>query len=238
MSQGQTNTFDATTAGLTFTAPDITLTSTNMAINSGLSFDIPLASLTMSQNRALDFVNANTINIGRAMWNTTRNGTNGLEMTINPNGATVDGVASAALSHMFALNTYAITTAENIFSTGAATQRYAAKKNSRLCFITTAICEHEGKPDNCQELTLLRAWRDAVLRYLPGGQSLINVYYKVAPAALEKIKASENAPDIFRTMRTMFLNPSIEAIKAGDHAQALNLYCALLDYALAAAEDC
>ena len=40
MSLGQSNTFDATTAGLKFTRPGVTLTSQNMAINGGLSFDL------------------------------------------------------------------------------------------------------------------------------------------------------------------------------------------------------
>ena len=34
------------------------------------------------------------------------------------------------------------------------------KKILGLCFITTAVCEEEGKPDDCEELTAFRAFRD------------------------------------------------------------------------------
>ena len=38
------------------------------------------------------------------------------------------------------------------------------KKILGLCFITTAVCEEEGKPDDCEELTAFRAFRDGYLK--------------------------------------------------------------------------
>ena len=37
------------------------------------------------------------------------------------------------------------------------------KKRFKFCFITTAICEAQGKPDDCAELTAFRAFRDGYL---------------------------------------------------------------------------
>ena len=50
------------------------------------------------------------------------------------------------------------------------------------CYLTTACCEYMGLSDNCEELTVLRAFRDS----LP--ESLVKEYYKIAPAIVSKIK--------------------------------------------------
>ena len=45
------------------------------------------------------------------------------------------------------------------------------KKLFGLCFITTAVCEELGKPDDCEELTAFRAFRDGYLRACPDGET-------------------------------------------------------------------
>lgn len=44
------------------------------------------------------------------------------------------------------------------------------KKFLGLCFITTAVCEAAGLPDDCAELTAFRAFRDGYLRSWPDGR--------------------------------------------------------------------
>lgn len=44
---------------------------------------------------------------------------------------------------------------------------FRKKKFLGLCFITTAVCEAEGKPDDCAELTAFRAFRDGYLKAQP-----------------------------------------------------------------------
>ena len=39
------------------------------------------------------------------------------------------------------------------------------KKFLGLCFITTAVCQELGKPDDCEELTAFRAFRDGYLLF-------------------------------------------------------------------------
>ena len=48
------------------------------------------------------------------------------------------------------------------------------KKFLGLCFITTAVCQELGKPDNCAELTAFRAFRDGYLASQPDGEALIH----------------------------------------------------------------
>ena len=54
---------------------------------------------------------------------------------------------------------------------------FRKKKFLGLCFITTAVCESEGKPDDCAELTAFRAFRDGYLKAL----SLIHISEPTRP---------------------------------------------------------
>src|SRR5208282_5655374 len=51
------------------------------------------------------------------------------------------------------------------------------------CFLTTACCEHKGLPDDCDELTILRSFRDT---HVP--KILIKEYYEIAPQIVRMIK--------------------------------------------------
>ena len=51
------------------------------------------------------------------------------------------------------------------------------------CFITTVCCEYKGLADDCEELTILRKFRDT---YVP--KQLVKEYYKIAPKIVEIIK--------------------------------------------------
>lgn len=50
------------------------------------------------------------------------------------------------------------------------------------CFLTTACCEYKGLPDNCEELTILREFRD---RAVP--KELVKEYYEKGPSIVQKI---------------------------------------------------
>ena len=56
----------------------------------------------------------------------------------------------------------------------------------RFCYITTAVCQSLNKGDNCEELVLLRGYRDGYLMGLPGGQRVIQEYYDVAPTIVKQ----------------------------------------------------
>lgn len=222
---------DNTTAGISFAPPSVTLTSANMGINGGLSFDIPLASATMSQNTALSYMSANTQQIGRALAGLVQWGGPQLDLVISSSGAQVSGTANQALGYYAqSLNT-SLANIKGISEIGLSNQRYATKKGSKLCFITTAVCEARGLPDDCEELETLRAWRDTNLRCMPGGAALIAIYYRRAPMIVERLKKNPNAENLFREMLTCYIHPAIAAIKAHNHDRAFDLYCALMNFA-------
>ncbi len=89
------------------------------------------------------------------------------------------------------------------------------KKLLGLCFITTAICTQEGKPDDCEELTAFRAFRDGYLTSCPDGPALIEEYYDIAPGIVLHIELDRNKEKIYRDLRKTYLQPCYEDLQNG-----------------------
>lgn len=101
---------------------------------------------------------------------------------------------------------------------------FQKKKFFGLCFITTAVCEAEGKPDDCAELTAFRAFRDGYLQTQPDGPALIEEYYRVAPAIVMCIDIGCDRAERYAGIRTRYLQPCYEALQAGDFAGCKDRY--------------
>lgn len=69
------------------------------------------------------------------------------------------------------------------------------------CYITTAMCNYLGKPDDCYELTILRGFRDNWLCHQINGAHLIQVYYKYAPTIVDKLKLSSDKEIIYNQIK-------------------------------------
>ncbi len=104
------------------------------------------------------------------------------------------------------------------------------------CYITTAICELEDKPDDCDELRALRAWRDQVLCRIEGGRDLIARYYREAPAIVAGIMARADRRQVLEHLRAAFLNDALIAVRNGQDEAALGIYCRMCDFARRYAE--
>ena len=92
------------------------------------------------------------------------------------------------------------------------------------CFITTAICENFGKPDDCYELTTFRNFRDTWLAAQPDGKSLIAEYYSIAPAIVKKINSLTDAANIYKNLWQKYLEPCLKFIERGDNQSCKRLY--------------
>ena len=92
------------------------------------------------------------------------------------------------------------------------------------CFITTAVCENFGKPDDCFELITFRNFRDGWLSAQPDGKSLIAEYYSIAPAIVDKINRAANPAKIYETIREKYLEPCLNFIMCGDNLACKKLY--------------
>ncbi len=98
------------------------------------------------------------------------------------------------------------------------------------CYITTAVCEEYGKPDDCYELTAFRGFRDNWLKEQPDGQELIKRYYDSAPAIVEKINKQPNRTEIYRYLNETYLSKCLAHIEAGENEQCKALYVAMMEY--------
>lgn len=100
----------------------------------------------------------------------------------------------------------------------------AGFRSRKLCFITTAVCEFEHKPDDCAELTAFRAFRDGWLAAQPDGTALTEEYYRVAPAIVSVINFCEDRGRVYRQIRENYLQPCYEALGRQDYAACKQRY--------------
>ena len=92
------------------------------------------------------------------------------------------------------------------------------------CFLTSACVDALGKEDDCEELTILRAYRDGWLSEQPDGKEDIQEYYRIAPMIVDKIKASGKANEVFAHIYDEMVKPCVELIKAKQYEAAHSVY--------------
>ena len=85
------------------------------------------------------------------------------------------------------------------------------------CYITTAICEEFGKPDDCYELTTFRGFRDNWLKQQPDGEMLITRYYDTAPKIVDLINKQPNRTAIYQFINENYLSKCLLYIENGEN---------------------
>lgn len=89
------------------------------------------------------------------------------------------------------------------------------------CFITTAVCQTLGAPDDCKELTMIRNFRDTRLKPLmEDGELLVKEYYRIGPMVVDAIKEDENASEIYTRLWNDCLKLCCEQIEQKEWEQA------------------
>lgn len=96
--------------------------------------------------------------------------------------------------------------------------------HKKWCYITTAVCETFGKPDDCYELNLLRDYRDGYLMSQPDGEELIHEYYDVAPTIVKRIGKRSDKKQIYRKVWEDYLRPCITMIENQELESCRELY--------------
>ncbi len=97
----------------------------------------------------------------------------------------------------------------------------------KFCFITTACVEAKGLPDDCYELTTLRAFRDGYMSALPFGPALIAEYYKIAPQIVARIKEQPEAAEILAGLYSRIAE-SVDYVQRGENEKAMQVYSAMV----------
>lgn len=99
--------------------------------------------------------------------------------------------------------------------------------SSEGCFITTAAVEHKGLADDCEELTLLRKYRDILVKEDPKFKEIVLEYYKIAPQIVSKISDNKNKEQILENIYDELVVPVTSYLKNGQIEEAKNHYISI-----------
>lgn len=104
------------------------------------------------------------------------------------------------------------------------------KSSKSWCFITTSVCSFYEKQDNCEELTLLRNYRDTWLCNQKDGKNLIQEYYKIAPRIVQQIETSPHYAFYCRFLYHSFILPCISLIKKNKMDECKTKYVKMINF--------
>lgn len=99
----------------------------------------------------------------------------------------------------------------------------------KLCYITTAVCQNQNKPDDCYELTTLRRYRDHYLMQTEQGKAIVDEYYNVAPGLVMMIDMQENKEQIYHNIYEEYLMPCIHHIEEKRNEECCDLYMQMVN---------
>ena len=92
------------------------------------------------------------------------------------------------------------------------------------CFLTSACVDAMGLPDDCRELTVLRAFRDNYMRTTEQGQADILDYYTIAPDIVKRINESGDSQSVFERIYRELVLPCVALIDEGQNEKAYGKY--------------
>ncbi len=154
------------------------------------------------------------------------------EMQKNEKSKDMYDVYFAAFDHMLSMNSF-----DEYYEVFGHTHRKAVEgvlrkvaeqeKNKSKCYLTTACVDAKGLPDNCEELTVLRKFRDTYLLNKENGSALIEKYYMYSPKIVSVIKRREDQEDILASIYKI-IRQCVDAIKNDDNEYAYHTYCEMV----------
>lgn len=104
------------------------------------------------------------------------------------------------------------------------------EESTSFCFITTAVCEYYGKPDDCVELETLRHYRDTWLQKQPDGPQLIAEYYAIAPDIVRAMQASNKFGLYCKKLWLEYIEPCLDMIHKGAFESCKRHYIKMVRY--------
>lgn len=100
-----------------------------------------------------------------------------------------------------------------------------------MCFITTAVCEYMNLPDDCEELQILRKFRDEYLLKDEELKKYVDEYYSLAPGIKTALEKHPYKDDVYSNMLVL-IKGAVLAAKNSDYELCIDLYCMLVQYAI------
>lgn len=98
----------------------------------------------------------------------------------------------------------------------------------KLCYVTTAVCQSLNKPLNCEELVLLKSYRDEVLLLQEDGKALVDEYYDIAPTILKRIERITNKDQFYEELYNEYLVQCVKYIKEKRFKECKLLYMSMV----------
>ena len=92
------------------------------------------------------------------------------------------------------------------------------------CFISSACIESLGLPDDCEELQILRQFRDKRKTSDNAFAELVKEYYQIAPAIVAQINAQADSKGAYSKLYDELVLPCVKYIKNGQEDAAISLY--------------
>lgn len=118
---------------------------------------------------------------------------------------------------------------DNVFRVGSYSELSGGFRKRGLCFITTAVCEFEEKPDDCEELNAFRMFRDHWLAGTDSGRAMIERYYELAPAIVQAIEYCDDRAERYREIRRNYLTPCYSALQSRQPERCRDLYLCMVN---------
>lgn len=104
------------------------------------------------------------------------------------------------------------------------TSKSSSGSGKKGCFLTTAACELRGLPDDCNELTTLRRFRDEVLLYSREGRTLVKEYYNEAPSLVPLIQDDAESERVWHNIQE-----TVAQIERGHYTEAIASYFSMFE---------
>lgn len=95
---------------------------------------------------------------------------------------------------------------------------------SEGCYPTSACVRARNLPDSCEELTLLRSFRDSYMMRSEEGRAEVEAYYRTAPEIVRAVNGLPNAGEIWERVYTGVILPAVALIRERRLEEARQLY--------------
>ncbi|WP_299484612.1 CFI-box-CTERM domain-containing protein [Acaryochloris sp. IP29b_bin.137] len=95
------------------------------------------------------------------------------------------------------------------------------------CYITTACVRARDLDDDCEELMVLRSFRDSFILMKRNGKELVDYYYRYSPLIVRRIDESEDSELIYRELYVI-IRKCVQAIQSGENEYAFQKYCEMV----------
>lgn len=98
----------------------------------------------------------------------------------------------------------------------------------KLCYVTTAVCKSLGKSEDCEEIRMLKNYRDTYLTAEPDGPELIDTYYDIAPTIVNRINKCADSDAVYEQIYKNYIYPCISYIESDRLSDCKDLYVKMM----------